>query len=216
MEPLAHIFNASLQQGIFPREWKLSFVTPIHKDGLRSDVSNYRPICIQSALAKLFEKLILPQLTQFFSDIITPKQHGFIGGRSTTSNLFTYIGYILNAMNNGYKVHAVYTDFSKAFDRVNHDILLQKLDAIGVRGNALKWINSYLVGRKIQVRVDGHLSSNYDVKTGVPQGSHLGPILFNIFINDIGVNFNSEYLLYADDLKIYRRITSNSDSQALQ
>lgn len=119
-------------------------------------------------------------------------------------------------MNNGYKVHAVYTDFSKAFDRVNHDILLQKLDAIGVRGNALKWINSYLVGRKIQVRVDGHLSSNYDVKTGVPQGSHLGPILFNIFINDIGVNFSSEYLLYADDLKIYRRITSNPDSQALQ
>lgn len=92
-------------------------------------------------------------------------------------------------MNNGHRVHAVYTYFSKAFYRVNHHILLNKLNQLGVQGNALKWLSSYLTDRQLQVRVDGHLSASYKVKTGVPQGSHLGPILFNVFINDIGSNF---------------------------
>uniref|UniRef100_A0A0K8WLI3 RNA-directed DNA polymerase from mobile element jockey n=1 Tax=Bactrocera latifrons TaxID=174628 RepID=A0A0K8WLI3_BACLA len=119
-------------------------------------------------------------------------------------------------MNNGHRVHVVYTDFSKAFDRVNHSILLNKLNSLGVQGNALKWLSSYLIDRQLQVRVNGHLSASYDVKTGVPQGPHLGPVLFNIFINDIGTNFSSEYFLYADDLKICRAIVNDSDIQALQ
>ncbi|CAD6227337.1 GSCOCG00006104001-RA-CDS, partial [Cotesia congregata] len=155
-EPFSHIFRTSLQQGSFPMDWKTSYICPIHKDGPRTDVINYRPICIQSALAKLFEKLILPQLTSFFSNILTSKQHGFIGGRSTTSNLFTYTNHLLNALNAGHKVHTVYTDFSKAFDSVDHDILLNKLKEHG-----------------------------YNAVSGVPQGSHLGPILFNVFVNDI-------------------------------
>lgn len=215
-EPISHIFSKSLELGTFPTAWKLSYVSPIHKNGPRSEVTNYRPVCLQSALAKLFEKVILPQLTSAFKNVISPKQHGFVGGRSTTSNLFIYVNYILDAMNNGTPVHAIYTDFSKAFDKVDHDILISKLKEYGVDGNALNWLRSYLAGRRLQVRVDGHLSEEYDATTGVPQGSHLGPILFIIFVNDIGHGFQSEYQLFADDLKIYRMVTSVLDSHILQ
>lgn len=215
-EPITHIFEKSLQHGIFPTVWKLSFVSPIHKSGPRSEIVNYRPVCIQSALAKLFEKVVLPQITTPFGRVMSSKQHGFVGGRSTTTNLYVYVNYILNAMNSGIKVHAIYTDFSKAFDKVDHEILLKKLDEYGITGNALNWIGSYLSGRRLQVRINEHVSDEYFATSGVPQGSHLGPILFNIFVNDIGRNFQSDYLLYADDLKIFRMITSIRDSHILQ
>lgn len=116
-EPLTHIFSKSLLEGVFPTAWKTSYVTPIHKHGQRSDVSNYRPVCIQSVMAKLFEKVVLVQLTTSFKDVITTKQHGFTGGRSTTTNLFTYVDYILDALNDGTQVHAIYTDFRKPLTR---------------------------------------------------------------------------------------------------
>ena len=109
-------FSFSLHNGTFPT----AYVCAIHKDGPRSAVSKYWPICIQFALAKLFKNVVFPQLTAFFKNIISSKQHGFVGGRSTTSNLFLYINYLLEALNNGQAVHTVYTDFSKAFDRVDH------------------------------------------------------------------------------------------------
>lgn len=119
-------------------------------------------------------------------------------------------------MNKGIEMHSIYTDFSKAFDKVDHSILINKLNLYGVRGTALNWIKSYLTERYLRVRVNGHISNEYMVKSGVPQGSHLGPILFNIFVNDIGNDFTSDYLLYADDLKIFRRMTSANDILVLQ
>ncbi|XP_026478477.1 uncharacterized protein LOC113384917 [Ctenocephalides felis] len=215
-EPLTHIFTKSLQHGSFPSAWKSAYITPIHKSGSKTTADNYRPICIQSAISKLFEKLVLPKLSWSFKNIITTKQHGFCGGRSTTTNLLLYAEQILGAMNNGLDVHTIYTDFSKAFDLVDHDILLRKVQRYGVRGKILDWFRSYLTGRHLQVRLDGHLSEKYEAISGVPQGSHLGPILFNIFINDIGTNFNSDYLLYADDLKIYKTINCDDDRLSLQ
>lgn len=169
-----------------------------------------------SSIAKLFEKIILPQIVSAFENVISSRQHGFIGGRSTVTNLYLYTDYVLDAMNQGLSTHTIYTDFSKAFDMVNHDILINKLRQYNVKSNALDWLRSYLVDRQLQVRVSGYTSELYEVTSGVPQGSHLGPILFNIFINDIGEQFISEYQLYADDLKIFRRINCNDDMDILQ
>lgn len=113
-------------------------------------------------------------------------------------------------------VHTICTDFSKAFDMVDHEILIDKLSHYGVKGKILDWFRSYLSDRHLQVRVNGHISAEYEVTSGVPQGSHLGPIFFNIFINDIGNEFVSEYLLYADDLKIFRKINGVEDVKILQ
>lgn len=215
-EPITHLFSTSLESGMFPSAWKASFISPIHKSGPKGEVSNYRPVCIQSSLSKLFEKIVLPQITSAFQNVISTRQHGFVGGRSTTTNLYLYTNYVLDAMNQGLCTHAIYTDFSKAFDTVDHETLLDKLYQYGVRDKALDWIRSYLSDRRLQVRVNGHISNEYYATTGVPQGSHLGPILFIIFINDIGEKFESEYLLYADDLKIYRRINDVEDMNSLQ
>ncbi|CAD6215467.1 GSCOCG00011207001-RA-CDS, partial [Cotesia congregata] len=215
-EPITHIFHKSVEEGVFPSEWKLSYICPIYKSGSKSSIINYHPVCIQSSLAKLFEKLVLPQLISAFKNIISTRQHGFISGRSTTTNLYIYTDYIYNALNHGFSVHALYTDFSKAFDTVNHDILVEKLKCHGVTGKALNWFQSYLTGRSLQVRVNGYYSKEYEVNSGVPQGSHLGPVLFNIFINDIADNLSSEYLLYADDMKIYRKINTENDIRVLQ
>lgn len=132
-EPITHIFHKSVAEGVFPREWKLSYVCPIYKYGFKSSITNYRPVCIQSSLAKLFEKLILSQLISAFKNIISTRQHGFISGRSTTTNLYIYTDYIYNALDHGFSEHALYTDLSKAFDTVNHDIQVEKVGML--RGN---------------------------------------------------------------------------------
>lgn len=125
------------------------------------------------------------------------------------------MNYVLDAMNQGLSTRTIYTDFSKAFDTVDHETLINKLNRCGVRGKALEWIQSYLSGRSLQVRVNGYISDKYNITSGVPQGSHLRPILFIISNNDIGEKFKSEYLLYADDLKIFRMINGDEDMNSL-
>lgn len=115
------------------------------------------------------------------------------------------------------QVDAIHTDFSKAFDTVSHSILIKKLASIGIGGTALAWLASYLHGRTMSVKCFNVLFTRFDVTSGVPQGSHLGPILFNLFINDISEAIvHSKFLLFADDLKIYRSIRSPMDGQLLQ
>lgn len=215
-EPLLFIFNKSFKLGIFPEKWKCSYVSPIFKSGNNCDVSNYRPICIQSAIPKVLEKMFLPLLESAFKNVIVEHQHGFVNGRSTMTNLFSYANFIGNALDDGFEVHSIYTDFSKAFDMVDHGILLEKLSSFGIGGALLSWISSYLEGRTLQVKLNGFLSSTFNAISGVPQGSHLGPKLFLLLVNDIGDHFESNYLLFADDLKIFRSIKSDSDSVILQ
>lgn len=112
-----------------------------------------------------------------------------------------------NAFDNRKRVDAIYTDFSKAFDNINHQILLHKLQAHGIYRSLLAWLKSYLTGRLYRVRIKGYLSEKYRVTSGVPQGSHLGPFLFRIFVNDIAGDIEkSQYLLFSDDLKIYKYV----------
>lgn len=207
--PLNILFNSSLQAGTFPTEWKHSFIVPIFKNGERSSCANYRGISLLSAIPKLFEKLVCVHLESALGSLLNPSQHGFRTGRSTTTNLTIFVDYVLNGMANGGQVDAVYTDFSKAFDKVNHHLLLNKLRLKGVSGVLLQWIESYLSARTQSVRIGSTLSRNIQSCSGVPQGSHLGPLFFAVFVDDLCDELeNCDFLFYADDLKIFRRISS--------
>ena len=215
--PLNIIYNLSLSTETFPEIWKSCFLKPIFKSGERNLVENYRAVCIQSDMPKILDHLVSQKLAWDFRHIINPEQHGFVRGRSTATNLMLYQHFIINSLESHRQVDSVYTDFSKAFDRVNHDILLTKLAALGVGGAALGWIRSYISGRTQYVRCGGSTSEAILVPSGVPQGSHCGPMLFDIFVLDLVDSvINSSLLMFADDVKIYRSVTSVSDSLLLQ
>lgn len=215
--PLLCIFKRSLDTGIFPDLWKVAKVVPIPKDGDDSLVSNYRPISILSVFAKVFESIVCPIVQVHFKQIITPYQHGFVTGRSTCTNLTSFTESLVEAIDKQKQVDVIYTDFSKAFDRVSHDILILKLSNYGFGGPLLKWLQSYLCKRLFHVVLGGFCSEHLEINSGVPQGSLLGPILFNIYINDIVSCFpNSSPFLYADDLKFSRIIETDTDIMLLQ
>lgn len=215
--PICKIFNRSLTIGFFPSQWKNSFVTPIYKSGDKNLVTNYRPITKQSALPKLLEKLMIPSLTFTFNNILDNNQHGFRKGRSVETNLLCFYNTLINTMESGKQTDVIYMDFSKAFDSVNHSILIAKLSLFGVHDPLLSWFNSYLVGRSQQVKINGFLSDTFPVSSGVPQGGHLSPLLFAIFIMDISNCFKfCDYLLFADDLKIFANVSSLDNTSLIQ
>lgn len=215
--PLHLIFNLSLSLGILPEFWKVSYLTPIYKTGDRDLVINYRPISILNTIPKVFENILSKYLTAELSSLIIINQFGFMAGRSTELNLLTYVDFLSSALERGSQVHAIYTDFSKAFDRVNHVVLLSKLSGMGVGGPMLDWIESYLTGRSQIVKFNNFKSQNIPVPSGVPQGSHLGPLLFILFVNDLWSCFeHSQFLLFADDLKLYMEVSSSDDCLRLQ
>ncbi|CAG9134857.1 unnamed protein product [Plutella xylostella] len=215
--PIAIIFRRSLNEGVVPRKWKSAFISPIHKAGLKDRVGNYRPISKLCLVAKVFERIVYRQLYNQLKTSFSPAQHGFLRGRSTVSNLILFNNFITEQMDSGNQVVAVYTDYSKAFDRIDHKLLIKKLRNVGVRGNLLKWFVSYVQNRSQAVVLNGFSSSWMSIPSGVPQGSLLGPILFIIFINDIESCFlNSEYLLFADDMKVFRVVNDAPDAMLLQ
>lgn len=214
--PLSIIFNKSLTNGVFPSRWKMAHIVPIFKNGDKSRCENYRPISILSCFAKLFESLVHTQLYSHFKPLIPENQHGFIKGRSTVTNLLVYKNYLCKAFATGGQVDSIYTDFSKAFDKVSHRLLCNKLATCGIHGSLLRWLASYLNKRSQLVALRGYTSTPTDITSGVPQGSHLGPLLFVVFINDLIKNISCECLLYADDLKIFKTINSFEDCNLLQ
>lgn len=132
--------------------WKLSIVTPIFKGGDRSLVANYRPISKQSLLPKLFETVVTNKLALLFKNVIINEQHGFVTGRSTSTNLLISHDFIASALEDGSQIDAVYTDFKKAFDTVDHTILMAKLHRLGIHGSLLKWLSSFITGRSQTVK----------------------------------------------------------------
>lgn len=214
--PLQIIYNKSLKEGTFPDLWKISHIIPIHKSGSMNDVTNYRPISIISQFAKIFEGLIYNVVYSHLRHLISSKQHGFVSNRSTMSNLLIYNTFIAETFEARGQVDAVYTDFEKAFDRVDHSILSRKLNYSGIHGSLLRWFESYLTNRSQIVALAGYESVPFSPSSGVPQGSKLGPLLFLVFLNDLLDLINSNCLAYADDLKIYCRISDPSDCARLQ
>lgn len=214
--PLALLYNLSLQSGVFPVCWKNSFIFPVHKKGCKRTVSNYRGISALCALSKLFEIIVLDFLSQKFLHYISPDQHGFVPKRSTTTNLVTFTSFITRQMEKGLQVDAIYTDLSSAFDKVNHEIALAKFDRIGIDNNLLLWLRSYLMGRQAAVKLGDYISTAFPVTSGVPQGSHLGPFLFLLYMNDVNFALQCMKKSYADDLKLYHVISKPQDTLFLQ
>lgn len=169
-----------------------------------------------NSIALVFEKIVLQYLTNLTQGKISKHQHGFIKGKSTSTNLMEFIEYVSTSLERGREAHAIYTDFSKAFDTVDHLILLEKLSSLGVNGKLLSWFNSYLANRSLMVSFNGSLSKKFSPGSGVPQGSILGPILFSIFINDLTSKLKCNFFLFADDLKIFTEISDPYDMILLQ
>lgn len=214
--PLSIIFNKSLNTGSFPKAWKLAHIIPILKSGDKSKCENYRPISILSCMAKLFESLVYNYIFNQVKPQLSTKKHGFVKNRSTITNLLEYKDFLCSSFNSGGQVDAIYTDFCKAFDKVNHAILGRKVRSFGIHGCLLRWVLSYLNNRSQLVAIKGFFSSPVSITSGVPQGSHLGPLLFIMFVNDIVDRITCPCLLYADDLKIFTEVNSINDCQMLQ
>lgn len=216
-EPLWIIFNRSLTVGVFPSIWKLSSITPIYKSGAKSHARNYRPISILSHIAKIFEKLVLNNILPSVNPTLIDEQYGFRPGRSAVMNSLVFNNFILDAFDNHCQVDVIFTDFEKAFDRVDHNLLLLTLKKSGFGEPLLTWFASYLTGRYQWVKINEHKSEVTPVPSGVPQGGHLSPLLFALFLNGVKeIVPNCSLLAFADDLKIFRRISNESDCLLLQ
>ena len=213
-DPIAECFSRLFHSGVIPDDWKDAVISPIYKGGKRTEPANYRPVALLPVISKVMESVVADELSNHFTQTrqLSSRQHGFRRGYSCATNLLL----TRNEDDLGFGVDVIYIDFSKAFDRVNHNLLLQKLYYYGIRNPLLSWINVWLENRRMFVRVSGALSRPISVSCGVPQGSVLGPILFLIFINDLPETVSSRILLFADDAKIWRSIRSPCDRVLLQ
>ena len=217
--PLSIIFKLSYNTGVIPFEWKSANIVPVHKKGEKDLVSNYRPISLICLSAKIIENIIHEEILIKTRDLINAEQHGFLSGKSCTTNLLTLSDNVASCLYNDTCIDIIYLDFAKAFDTVNHDLLLLKLiNEFYIDARLLKFLVNYLQNRHQRVVLENVLSDTLPVISGVPQGSILGPLLFVLFINDIstGISTGTSICLFADDAKIWRAMSSVEDCNILQ
>ena len=218
-KPLADLFNLSLSRGVFPDVLKKDNVIPVFKrKGSKKEITGYRAIALQPIIAKVFEGFVNRSLRNHIHLLIKENQHGFLKSKSCATNLLHFTDFVSKCFDRKSQTHVIYTDFRRAFDSVPHELLLLKLRSqFGIENNMFYWFQSYLADRLQRVVINGKQSDWYEVSSGVPQGSILGPTLFLMYINDIFSCINhSHLLLFADDCKIFKEITCKTDCHLLQ
>jgi hypothetical protein len=214
--PLSHIINLSLIQGVVPDDLKSARVVPLYKKNDKTEVGNYRPVSILSILSKIYERVVYDQVEEYLSknNLLYMFQSGFRRGFSTDTCLIHLSDYIRFQMDQGNLVGMILLDLQKAFDTVDHGILLMKMEAMGLGKDILRWFKSYLSERQQLVNVAGSSSSYANITCGVPQGSILGPLLFLIYVNDMSAVVKNKLLLYADDSGILVAGKNKSDIES--
>lgn len=223
--PLTCIINKSFSQGIFPEPLKLAKVYPKHKKGSKEQISNYRPISLLSTISKVIEKVMLLRLMKHLTDnnILTSQQHGFLKGKSTSTALIQLTEFIIDQKEEGNNVTGLLLDFSKAFDCLSHNLIIEKVRAMGIKGMAENWLTSYLEGRSQKVEISytknntvyKATSTPLPLNRGVPQGSVLGPILYILLTNNLPKYLEefSQVIMYADDTAL---LVAKKEAQELE
>lgn len=204
--PITYIVNKSLADGVVPRRWKRAIVTPIPKKSGATALTNFRPVSVLSILSKILERVVQVQVTNHILShgLLSPYQSGFRPGYSTQDVLVRVVDSWLACLDNRKCVGAIFLDLAKAFDCVDHDVLLKKLPFYGFRNASFKWFTSYLSDRSQRVRCSGSTSDWGVIQSGVPQGSILGPLLFSIYINDLPTILQHlDINIYADDSELH-------------
>ncbi len=208
---LLYIVNLSISTRTVPSSWKSATLTPLYKEGDKTDPANYRPISILPVISKILERVVHKQLYKYLSDnrILSDAQFGFRKGYSTSSCVISLVATIFNNMSQGLLTGVLFLDLKKAFDTVDHSILLRKLHMYGMGPGAVDWFEHYLTNRVQCTKINNKLSDFQAITCGVPQGSILGPLMFILYINDMeSVITDCKLSLYADDTALYFSNTS--------
>ena len=219
VKPLSILFQKSMDNGKIPDEWRDAEVTPIFKKGSKADPANYRPVSLTVIIGKTMERIVKEEVMRHVESNghISDAQHGFRAGRSPQTNLIEFMNETTKWLDEGKAFDIIYLDFSKAFDKVCHRRLLEKLKRVGIGGKLLKWMSDWLKGRRQRVKVEDQFSDWVEVLSSVVQGSVLGGTLFDIFIDDIRqMVMDALVLLFADDTKAAVKIESEDDCIKMQ
>ena len=218
-KPIFLIWSRSITSGEIPSCYKVSYIAPLHKKGSHALPANYRPVSLTSHIIKIFERVLRKRLVSYLeaNELLCNNQHGFRSGRSCLTQLLHHFDDILENLMNNADLDSIYLDYAKAFDKVDHALLIKKLERYGINPKVVNWIKSFLSDRSQQVVVDGHMSILALIISGVPQGTVLGPILFLVFINDINTCITTSTIrCFADDTRITKGIRGENYVVILQ
>ena len=213
---ITYLVNKSISDGIVPDLWKVARVTPLHKSDDKLQVENYRPISVLPVLSKVVERVVHSQLNAHLHqlDFLYQHQYGFRRGHSTEQAITQLNNWVLESMDEGKVTGLLFIDISKAFDSLNHKVLLRKLEHLGLSERSLRWFRSYLADRQQSVLINGELSEPHTITLGVPQGSILGPLLFNVYINSLpNAVKKTRMILYADDAVLFCDASTRQELQ---